>query len=225
MQLIGVFDRLLAQHGPQHWWPADSPFEVMAGAILTQNTAWSNVEKAIANLKQAGKLSADAIAAMPHAELAALLTPAGYFNIKARRLRHFCVWLLENGGIASLARRDTQQLRRELLSVHGVGRETADDMLLYALSRPVFVIDAYTRRLLARLGLAGGDEPYDSLRAAIEATLGAEASGRRGDMTGLFNEYHALIVTHAKHICRKQPVCDGCSLRIDCPAGRQASAA
>ncbi|KAF0193155.1 MAG: endonuclease III-like protein [Gammaproteobacteria bacterium] len=225
MQLITVFDKLLAQHGPQHWWPAESLFEVMVGAILTQNTAWSNVEKAIANLKRAGKLSARDIVATPQAELAELLTPSGYFNIKAQRLRQFCEWLLENGGYARLAQRETAQLRRELLSVHGIGHETADDILLYAYARPVFVIDAYTRRLFARLGLVAGDEPYEAVREFFEATLAGESPARDDDMTGLFNEYHALIVAHAKHVCRKNPACDRCCLRADCPSRQQSSAA
>ena len=218
MPLIDVFDRLLAQHGQQHWWPGDTPFEIMVGAILTQNTSWSNVEKAIANLKRARKLTARGIANMPHAALAALITPSGYFNIKARRLKHFCEWLIRNGGYARSARRETQQLRRDLLSVDGIGHETANDILLYAYARPVFVIDAYTRRLFARLGLAGGDESYDHLREHIESVLASEALPRNIDMTGLFNEYHALIVVHAKHVCRKKPLCDRCSLQHDCPS-------
>ncbi|HEY5720277.1 MAG TPA: endonuclease, partial [Gammaproteobacteria bacterium] len=180
-RLRAVYRRLLERYGPQHWWPAESPFEVMVGAVLTQNTAWSNVERAIANLRAADALSAERILALGPAELAARLRPSGYFNVKAARLRHFCSWYLEQGGRARLARWGTGRLRDALLGVHGIGAETADDILLYAFARPVFVIDAYTRRLCARLGLARGDEPYEVLRAAFEQALGPDVP--------LFNEY------------------------------------
>lgn len=216
MSLVDAFERLLAQHGPQHWWPGDTPFEIMVGAILTQNTAWSNVEQAIANLKAARKLSPRAIAGMSAAELGSLIRPSGYFNVKAKRLQTFCAWLIHNGGMARVAQRETVQLRHDLLAVHGIGNETADDMLLYAFARPVFVVDAYTRRLLGRLGFVAGDEPYDALRTQIETSLGREATGF--DTVALFNEYHALIVAHAKHICRPKPRCRDCSLRRGCPS-------
>jgi endonuclease-3 related protein len=209
-----LHERLLAAYGPQHWWPADTPFEVMVGAVLTQNTAWRNVERAIANLKAADALSAAAIAGLPPAELAALIRPAGYFNVKARRLQAFCRFVLESGGEAALARRSTVDLRHALLAVHGVGPETADDILLYAFGRPVFVIDTYTRRLLRRLGLADGDEGYEELRLGIERTFGPDAR--------LFNELHALIVHHAKMACGAKPRCTGCCLRRICPEGRAA---
>lgn len=150
-QLRAIYQRLFTTHGPQQWWPGDSPFEIMVGAILTQNTAWKNVEKAIANLKVAGALSPEVIAAATHRQLAAWLKPSGYFNIKARRLRAFCEWLIHQGGAKRIAGLPTDVLRAELLAVHGVGPETADDILLYAFNRPVFVIDAYTRRLFQRL--------------------------------------------------------------------------
>ena len=208
--LRSIFERLYRQHGPQHWWPGDTRFEIMVGAVLTQNTAWSNVERAIANLKQAGCLAADRIVALPHEELTGLLRPAGYFNVKAQRLKNFCRWYLDSGEGRRLARWPTERLRRALLSVNGVGPETADDILLYAFERPVFVIDAYTRRLFSRLGLISGNESYEELRLAIEAALGPDVP--------LYNEFHALIVIHAKDLCRVRPRCDGCSLSRRCPA-------
>lgn len=205
-----IFARLHAAYGPQDWWPGETPFEVMVGAVLMQNTAWGNVEKAIANLKTLGRLRAQVIVDLPHPQLALLLTPSGYFNIKAARLRSFCTWLLQQGGVAKLGRRDTPRLREALLAVHGVGPETADDILLYAFARPVFVIDTYTRRLFARLGLITGTESYEQLRAGFEMALGADVA--------LFNEYHALIVHHAKDVCRPRPRCYQCCLARGCPA-------
>lgn len=217
MTLPQVYDRLLRCYGPQHWWPGDTPFEVMVGAILTQNTAWSNVEKAIGNLVANDALTPEAIVASPPATVAGWIRPSGYFNIKAKRLRNFCRWYLAAGGLDALRRFDTVTLRHRLLAVNGVGPETADDMLLYAFERPVFVIDAYTRRLLVRLGLAHGGESYEHLRHAFEQGLG---TARR--RVAMFNEYHALIVAHAKVHCRKTPVCDGCCLLRHCPHGHDA---
>lgn len=203
---------LRAAYGPQRWWPAETPFEVMVGAVLTQNTAWVNVERAIANLKRARLLSAGAIVRAHPRRLAACLRPSGYFNVKARRLRAFCRWYLDAGGGAALVRLPTAVLRERLLAVHGIGPETADDILLYAFARPVFVIDAYTRRLFRRLGLIDGDEDYERLRAAFETRLPRKVR--------LFNEYHALIVVHAKEVCRVRPVCERCCLRASCGEGR-----
>jgi endonuclease-3 related protein len=182
----------------------------MVGAVLTQNTAWSNVERAIGNLNSAGWLEPEAIAAAETAALAESIRPVGYFNVKARRLQNFCRFLLDQGGEGELARRPTDELRRLLLGVNGVGPETADDMLLYGFARPVFVIDAYTRRVFGRLGLIGGDETYEQLRQACETALGPD--------TPMYNEYHALIVHHGKWICRKDPICGDCVLRDLCPA-------
>lgn len=212
-RLLAVYRRLLAAHGPQHWWPGDSMFEIMVGAVLTQNTAWTNVEKAIANLKTAQALSPEAIVAAPHRRLAAWLKPSGYFNVKAKRLRAFCEWLIQQGGAKRLARRPTQTLRRQLLDVHGIGPETADDILLYAFKRPVFVIDAYTRRLFQRLGVIEGEEAYEALRNRFEISLPSD--------TQLFNEYHALIVAHAKYVCRKRPLCHSCQLAALCVSREQ----
>ena len=208
--LKSVYRLLFETHGPQHWWPGETPFEVMVGAILTQNTAWTNVEKAIANLLAHDRLDAGMIVAARKDHLANWLRPSGYFNVKAERLKNFCRWYLEAGGFRTLSRMDTAPLRVALLSVKGVGPETADDMLLYAFERPVFVIDAYTRRLFGRLGLFNGNEDYDTMRFAIESVLGPE--------TALFNEYHALIVHHAKEVCRVRPRCGDCVLFDRCPA-------
>ena len=207
-RFMAVYWRLHAAHGPQHWWPGDSAFEIMVGAVLTQNTAWTNVEKAIANLKAAKALSPETIAATPHRRLAAWLKPSGYFNIKAKRLRSMCAWLIHKGGTRKIARLPTGALRAELLQVHGIGPETADDILLYAFHRPVFVIDAYTRRIFTRLGLIEGSEHYETLRHLFENALEADVV--------MFNEYHALIVAHGKNICRKRPMCGGCCLADDC---------
>jgi len=214
--LCTVFDRLLATYGPQHWWPAETPFEVMVGAVLTQNTAWSNVERAIANLRAAEALEPNRLLALGPERLAELIRPAGYFNVKAQRLRHFCDFLRAAGGEAALAKLPTAELRHRLLAVHGVGPETADDMLLYAFARPVFVIDAYTRRLFQRLGLASGDEGYETLRHGCEQALGEDAP--------LFNEYHALIVRHAKQACVRRPRCAACGLAALCPTARNGAA-
>ena len=209
-RLRAVFDRLLERYGPQHWWPGDTPFEIMVGAVLTQNTAWTNVERAIANLIANDALDPGTMLAVDEGRLAEWLRPSGYFNVKARRLRNFCRWYREAGEYPVLARQDTAALRHALLAVDGVGPETADDMLLYAFERPVFVIDAYTRRLFARLDLIEGDEGYETLRHACERALGPD--------TALFNEFHALIVVHAKHHCRVRPLCAACCLRRHCPS-------
>lgn len=208
-------ERLRVHFGPQHWWPADTPFEVMVGAILTQNTAWSNVEKAISNLRHADALSVDAIVSAAPTALADWIRPSGYFNIKAERLKAFCRWYRLQGEFEGLKALDTVQLRRALLSVHGVGPETADDMLLYAFERPVFVIDAYTRRLFARLELIDGKESYEDLRSLFERRL-----SRVRDKPTVFNEFHALIVQHAKQACRRRPCCTHCCLSASCPGAK-----
>ena len=217
MTFLAVYKSLFKHYGPQHWWPGDAPFEVMVGAVLTQNTAWTNVEKAIVNLKQAKSLTASKISAMPAAELGQLIRPAGYFNVKAKRLQNFCRWFLQQGGEKTLNGFDDIELRNGLLSVNGVGPETADDMLLYAFNRPVFVIDAYTRRIFSRLGLVAGDEGYEDLRRQFESQLSSKIKPR-DELVNIYNEYHALIVLHAKDICRKKSRCSDCCLRRQCPA-------
>ncbi|QIK39005.1 endonuclease III domain-containing protein [Caldichromatium japonicum] len=199
---------LLTAYGPQGWWPAETPFEVMIGAILTQNTAWANVERAIENLKARGALAAETILGLTPAVLAELIRPAGYFNVKAQRLREFCLFYQASGGWDGLAGLPTSTLRQRLLSIKGIGPETADDILLYAFARPVFVIDAYTRRIFTRLALIRGDEPYETLRLAFESALGPDV--------GLYQEYHALLVEHAKQVCGARPRCSGCVLNGQC---------
>jgi len=211
--LPDLYHRLLAAYGRQDWWPAEHAFEVMLGAVLTQNTDWRNVERALAVLKAAlPELTPELILDLPEAELAALIRPAGYFNVKARRLRALCRFVTDAGGIETLATWPLAQLRPALLAVHGVGHETADDILLYAFDHPVFVVDAYTRRILSRLGLVHADIGYESLRHYCEARLPPSV--------GLFNELHALLVTHGKQHCRPRPRCESCPLQPICPLGR-----
>lgn len=202
--LQAIYRRLFRAYGPQHWWPGDTPLEIAVGAILTQNTAWTNVEKAIAALKMRRLLSLRRLARLSPAELAPLIRSAGFYNIKAARLAAFFQWLEAGGGFPGLRRVPTPILRPMLLSCSGIGPETADSILLYALGRPVFVVDAYTRRILSRYGLIVGDEPYESLRLMFESAL--PRSQR------LYNEYHALLVRLAKVNCRSRPACDSCPL-------------
>jgi endonuclease III related protein len=205
--LRAIYAHLFAAYGPQHWWPADSRFEVVVGAVLTQNAAWSNVEKAIAQLRQRAWLTPEAVLANKEG-LAEAIRPSGYFNVKAKRLIQVSQWYLDHDADAGLSDWEHAQIRASVLAIHGVGPETADDIVLYAFDRPVFVIDAYTRRLLRRYGLLKVDVDYETLRAACEAALGWDAP--------LFNEFHALIVRHAKVFCRVRPVCEACVLRADC---------
>lgn len=194
--------------GPQHWWPGDTPFEVCVGAILTQNTAWTNVERAIANLKAARALEPRAIHRMPMRRLALLLRPAGYFNVKALRLKSFISFLLSHlgGKIESIRRTAPDAARSTLLSVHGVGPETADSILLYAAGIPFFVCDAYTRRILHRHGLCAPDADYSAMQDMFH-----RAFPKRDP--ALYNEFHALIVAIGKDYCRpRAPRCDTCPL-------------
>jgi len=213
LDLPALHARLYGHFGPQHWWPADTPFEVVVGAILTQNTAWGNVEKAIANLRDAGALTSPNLAGMALARLEELIRPAGFFRQKASRLQRVAQ-LLERkhaGDVAALCAGELDAARHRLLALQGVGPETADSILLYAAGRPSFVVDAYTRRLLARLGLVRGDEPYEAIRRRFMQELPAQAP--------LYNEYHALIVAHGKAFCRKRrPLCGECPLAELCPA-------
>jgi len=202
--LRGVYRRLFRAFGPQHWWPGDTPLEIAVGAILTQNTAWTNVEKAISVLKSRRLLSLGRLAPLSPAELAPLIRSAGFHNIKAARLAAFLKWLKTRGGFAALTRTPTPDLRPQLLACHGIGPETADSILLYALGRPAFVIDAYTRRIMSRYGLIAGDEPYEYLRLMFESSLPQRPK--------LYNEYHALLVRLAKQNCRSRSVCVSCPL-------------
>jgi len=217
LTLFSIYQKLLAQYGPQQWWPAETPFEVMIGAILTQNTAWSNVEKSIAQLKSKGKLSPQAIDQIPHDQLGELIRASGYFNVKATRLKNFCCWYLEQGAYDALNRLETAPLRHHLLSVNGVGPETADDMMLYAFHRPIFVVDAYTRRIFSRLGFVDDAIKYEPLRDTFEEKfIGKHKRMNDKERVAHYNEYHALIVMHAKDVCRTRPICEQCCLRRQC---------
>ena len=209
--LLTIYNRLFATYGPQCWWPAEKPFEVMVGAILTQSTAWRNVEKAIANLKAAGALSPVALRRLSLSEIAVLIRPSGYYNTKARKLKTLAEWLEDSYGddIAQMSAQGTERLRHQLLSVFGVGPETADSIILYAANQPVFVIDAYTRRIIDRLGLAPGQESYRAYQTLFMNNLPGDAK--------LFNEYHALLVQVGKKLCRKLPLCAQCCLSDLCP--------
>lgn len=207
-----LYRAMRRRYGPQGWWPGDSPFEVMVGAILTQNTNWGNVEKAIAGLKRAGALDPRAIHDMTPAALARLIKPAGYFRVKARRLKNLVAWFVDGygGEVAALAGRPTDALREELLAVNGVGPETADSILLYALDRPVFVIDQYTYRVLSRHALVPEETTYDEMQELFHGTL-------RRD-TAMWNEYHALLVRVGNECCRPTPKCEQCPLQKYLPA-------
>ncbi len=210
-KLEEVFERLLKAYGERHWWPARSPFEVIVGAILTQNTAWSNVEKAIRNLEAAQALSPAALAGLAPAELERLIQPSGYFRQKAQRLQRFARHLTEccDGSLSRLFGESLDKTREKLLAMNGIGPETADSILLYAARFPTFVVDAYTIRLFSRLGVLTGTERYGQVRDLFLTHLPSDAA--------LFNEYHALIVEHGKVRCRKRkPCCDTCPLSDIC---------
>jgi endonuclease-3 related protein len=207
VRLIKMFERLYGHFGPQHWWPADTPFEVMVGAVLTQNTSWANVARAIDNLKAAGVLSLNKMRALPAGELAQLIRPVGYYSLKERRLHSLLNFLHREcgGDLEALWRRPLDQLRRDLLAVKGVGPETADSILLYAGGLPTFVVDAYTFRVLGRHGLLPEGADYHGLRTLFMDVLSHD--------TALFNEFHALFVALGKECCRKGgPICEGCPL-------------
>lgn len=204
-----LFETLLGRYGALHWWPADTPFEVCVGAILTQNTNWGNVEKAIVNLKREGLLSVEALREIDQGRLAELIRPSGFFNVKSARLKVFVDWLWERyGSLDAMFSTEWAGLREELASVRGIGPETCDSILLYAGGKPSFVVDAYTKRLFSRLGLVREEDDYHQVRALFMDHLPAEVP--------LFNEYHALIVEQCKRHCRKKPLCEGCPLSRFC---------
>ncbi|MBN1392098.1 MAG: endonuclease III domain-containing protein [Sedimentisphaerales bacterium] len=205
-QLTEIYQLLFERFGPQHWWPGETPFEIITGAILTQNTSWANVEKAIANLNSANLLTAEKLYHLDTSQLAELIRPAGYYNIKASRLKSFLTWLFQNydGRLENLEQLDTEQFRAELLAVKGVGRETADSILLYAFDRPVFVVDAYTARVAVRHGLIEPEADYEQLRDLFQSNLPQDVQ--------LFNEFHALLVRLGKDFCRPKAQCPACPL-------------
>jgi endonuclease-3 related protein len=201
-----IYRRLYTAFGPQHWWPGDSPLEIIIGAILTQNTAWGNVERAIGNLKKARLLSAKGLRGVHRRRLARCIRSAGYFNQKAIKLKAFLKFLdgEYGGSLKKMIQEPAHILRRKLLGVHGIGPETADSILLYACERPVFVVDAYTARILVRHGFIGADWSYEKIQNHLTAVLPRRAS--------LYNEYHALLVRLGKDYCRKNPRCGDCPL-------------
>jgi endonuclease-3 related protein len=213
--LMEYYNLLLARLGPQRWWPGDSDFEIIVGAILTQNTNWTNVEKAIANLRGENLLSADAIRSVALSHLEQLLRPSGYFRQKARKLKAIADFLQDEfgGSLEAMFLTPTAQLREKLLGVFGIGPETADSILLYAGRHPVFVVDAYTKRILERHRFVSAEARYEEIQALFE-------SGVRRDVQ-IFNEFHALIVNAGKRWCRRSvPNCDRCPLGPLREAGR-----
>ena len=206
-QLMAMYRALFKAYGPQHWWPGDTPFEVIVGAVLTQNTAWVNVEKAINNLRRERLLSLARLREVAPRRLALLIRPSGYFNIKANRLAHLMTFLSGRYGrsLAGMLRDDPGELRKGLLLVNGIGPETADSIILYAAGKPVFVVDAYTKRIFSRHGLVAERAGYDDIQQLFMGSLPGDA--------GLFNEYHALLVMAGKMHCKKSaPRCHGCPL-------------
>jgi endonuclease-3 related protein len=211
MNIVGqkleqIFELLFERFGPQHWWPGETKDEIITGAILTQNTNWQNVEKAVLNLKKASLMSLDKLYSLRQEQLAELIRPAGYYNIKAKRLAAFLKWLFEqhNGRLSEIESMKTETLRQELLQINGIGRETADSILLYAFERPVFVVDAYTYRIATRHQLIEPECDYEQLRSLFEDNL--------EDDVKLFNEFHALLVRTGKDFCRPKARCAGCPL-------------
>ena len=206
-RLTKIYDMLFKRFGPRRWWPAENEFEVIIGAILTQNTAWKNVEKAISNLKAESLLTPGGLKKIKTSRLAVLIKPAGYYNIKAKRIKSFVNFLFKefNGSLARMLRTDTKKLRAELLGVNGIGPETADSILLYAAGRPVFVVDNYTKRIFSRHSLLSPLASYEETQRLFTDNLPAQRK--------LFNEYHALIVELGKEFCRSKPRCSECPLK------------
>lgn len=204
--LIKIYHALYSAFGPQHWWPADTPFEVAVGAILTQNTNWGNVEKAINNLKSHKTFNAKTLHKMQEKQLADLIKPTGYFNVKAKRLKEFLSFLTKHykGSMKKMKAEDRRSLREKFLNVNGIGPETADSILLYALEKPVFVIDAYTKRIMQRHKFVSKKATYHELQELFHKNLPQN--------TKLYNEYHALFVRLGKDYCKTKPKCGGCPL-------------
>jgi endonuclease-3 related protein len=205
-QLTEIYQLLFDRFGPQSWWPGETQFEIITGAILTQNTSWANVEKAIANLNSANLLTPEKLYHLNVSQLAELIRPAGYYNIKAKRLKSFLSWLFHSydGRLENLENLDTDRLRAELLAIKGIGRETADSILLYAFGRLIFVVDAYTARVAVRHRLIEPDADYEQLRELFQSNLPQDSQ--------LFNEYHALLVRLGKEFCRPNAKCPHCPL-------------
>lgn len=205
-RLLEIYKKLYDTFGPQHWWPGETPFEIAVGAILTQNTNWGNVEKAIDNLKKERVLNPESIYKIKTESLTTLIKPAGYFNVKAKRLKAFISFFVNeyNGSVERMKKEDMYILRLKLLHINGIGPETADSILLYALNKPVFVVDAYTKRVLSRHKFMEYDRTYEEFQELFHSSLKRDVK--------LFNEYHALFVKLGKTFCRKKPLCEGCPL-------------
>ncbi|UJS16523.1 MAG: endonuclease III domain-containing protein [Candidatus Jettenia sp.] len=205
--LLQIYQKMFDTLGPQYWWPGETPFEIIVGAILTQNTSWSNVEKAIRNLKNTGKLTPEAIHELNVIELSQLIRPSGFFNVKARRIKTFMDWLFSDygGSLSRLFAQDLQTLRSELLAVKGIGPETADSILLYAGNLPTFVVDTYTYRIFSRHGFIPEESSYDEIKSLFEENLPKDVK--------LFNEYHALLVNIGKMFCKPKKFCEQCPLK------------
>ena len=215
-KLLKIYDSLFNHFGPQHWWPGETPLEICVGAILTQNTAWSNVEKAISNLKKENYLKLRRLKKIKIKELASFIKSSGYFNIKAARLKSFIDYFANHhdGNFNHLFEGKLEDIRNSLLSIKGIGPETADSMLLYAGELPVFVVDAYTKRIFYRLRLTSKNATYEEVQSFFMNNLPSK--------TNLYNEYHALIVMLGKHYCKPKPVCSPCPLK-KCPARKSKS--
>ena len=208
-----IFNLLLKNFGHQHWWPGETPFEISIGAILTQNTSWTNVEKAICNLKNSQNLDAKKIFAIPDSSLSELIKPAGYYNVKTKRLKNFVSHIVchYNANITEMEKKETAVLRKELLNINGIGPETADSILLYALNKKSFVIDAYTKRIFERIGIIKEELSYDEVQKTFVVNFKKDIQS--------YNEYHALIVALGKNICKKKPLCHNCPLKNICKLG------
>lgn len=204
--LLRIFFKLYSFYGPQEWWPGDTPFEIAIGAILTQNTNWSNVQKAIENLKKEGILSPEGLNKTSDKRLSQLIKPSGYYNLKTKRIRAFLDFLFDHchGSLEMIKNKKTSKLRELLLSIYGIGPETADSILLYALEKPVFVVDAYTKRVLSRHNILNHDASYEEYQNLFHNELGPDVQ--------LYNEYHALFVKVGKDYCNPKPLCAGCPL-------------
>jgi endonuclease-3 related protein len=204
--LMKIYERLYKAYGPRHWWPGETPFEVMVGAILTQNTSWRNVEKAIGHLKGRGVLNNEGIRKLRKSQLASLIKSSGYYRIKADRLKVFADFLFEEykGDLIRMGEERMEDLRQKLLGVKGIGPETADSILLYGLNKTIFVVDAYTRRVLSRHGLVSEKASYEEIQRLFMNHLPLDER--------LFNEYHALFVHLGKTVCKKIPECDICPI-------------
>ncbi|HDH41154.1 MAG TPA: endonuclease III domain-containing protein [Candidatus Altiarchaeales archaeon] len=215
--LIDIYHKLLEHFGEQGWWPAETEFEVIVGAILTQASSWTNVEKAIENLKSEGLLSSEALLQASEEKLRRLIKPVGYYNAKTLKLKRFVEFLHENyeGDLDKLFDQDTEKLRSELLSVWGIGQETADSIILYAANKPTFVVDAYTKRIMSRLGFADENTTYYDLKKFFELRLPEDLE--------IYKEFHALLVELGKNYCKTKPLCGKCPIRDICAEWKSSS--